>query len=104
MKDGCYPLIARFLLDNENPTEFNALSLADFEQVFESKCLKDNASEEQKLRIVFNALEVSSCTLSEIDECLGRLDFSRISEECLLDIVGENPKLRKWRNLRQANI
>ncbi len=100
LRDACFPLIAQYLLENEHPDKFNDMGLAEFEHIFGSSYLEDQASEKQKLEVIFKGLDVSSCSLEDIGHFLDSVDFTQIPTEFLMDFIFDRPFVTANKELR----
>ncbi len=100
LKDACYPLIAEHLLESDEPSKLTNMCPEEFDNVFYSPILREHASEEQKLSVIFKCLDVPKCSREVIESYLDDVGFSSLSEEFLVDFICENPILVENKGLR----
>ncbi len=100
LKDACYPLIAKHLLEPDEPPKFTNMCPEEFDNVFHSPNLREHASEEQKLSVIFKCLDVSKCSREVIEGYLDDVDYSQLSEAFWVDFLCENPILTENKDLR----
>ncbi len=91
-------------MEPDEPPKFTNLCHEEFDNVFLSPNLREHASEEQKLSVIFKCLDVSRCSREVVGGYLDFVDFSQISEDFWMDFICANPILTANKDLRQVSV
>ncbi len=100
LKKGCYPLIARYFLESQAPTKFTNMLLEDFEHVFESTYFQGRATDESKLLVILKNMDIASESVQTIGKFLARVNFSKLSDEFVMDSILSDPRIKGLKEIR----